>query len=231
MGWEVIEQSFTADGQLLELARRNDALVLRVDLRVLMTSECSGSERAMAAIAAEGLSPDAAPRVLIGGLGMGHTLRCALDVLPPGSQFTVAELLPEVIRYNRGILGPVADHPLRDPRVQLFEGDVHDALDHGPWDVVLLDVDNGPEAISAPQNARLYSERGSRRLVEALAPEGRLVLWSAAPAPTYETVLRKAGAEVSVRRVRARWPLCKGATHFLFVATRRGRADAVPARV
>lgn len=228
MQWEVLERSVTAGGQLLELARRNDALVLRVDLRVLMTSECSGSERAMASIAADALPPGTAPRVLVGGLGMGHTLRCALDVFPARSQITVAELLPEVVRYNRGILGPVADHPLRDPRVRLFEGDVHDALDHGPWDVVLLDVDNGPEAISAPQNARLYSERGSRRLVGALAAEGRLVLWSAAPAPTYEAVLRRAGAEVSVRRVRARWPLSKGATHFLFIATRRGKTDALP---
>jgi spermidine synthase len=220
MRFEIIEHSVTADGRTLELARRGDTLVLRIDGQVLMTSACYGSERAMASVAAEALPPGAAPRVLVGGLGMGHTLRCALDVFPPQAEITVAELLPEVVRFNRGILGPLADHPLEDPRVRLFEGDLHDALDLGPWDVVLLDVDNGPEALCAPKNERLYSHAGTRRLARALAVGGQLVLWSAGPSPAYEKTLRKAGLEVTVRRVRERWPLRKGATHVLFIAQR-----------
>jgi spermidine synthase len=141
--------------------------------------------------------------------------------------------VPTVINYNQGVLGHLAGHPLRDRRVTLYEGDVGVAMGTRRWHAVLLDVDNGPDAMVVGDNANLYSAAGCVRLARALAPHGVAVIWAAYPSRSYEAVLRAAGLTVQARRVRARWPLRKGATHVLFVATaasakRSARGTALP---
>jgi spermidine synthase len=218
--YQLLDQTTTPDGEPLELAIERGSYVLRVGGRLLMSSACHGSERAMASVAAELLGEIDDARVLVGGLGMGHTLRAALDVFGRRAKITVAELLPAVILYNQGVLGPLAGHPLRDRRVTLFEGDVRVALEQGPWDAILLDVDNGPDAMVVGDNAALYGDGGSARLAATLRPGGVAIVWAGYPSRAYERTLRAAGLEVETRRVRARWPLAKGAKHVLFVGRR-----------
>ncbi|MCA9617767.1 MAG: hypothetical protein KC731_02025 [Myxococcales bacterium] len=222
MAYQLLDQTTTPDGEPLELTLERGYYVLRVGAHVLMSSACYGSERAMASIAAEIVGDIKKARVLVGGLGMGHTLRAALDNFGHDARVTVAELLPPVIRYNQGVLGHLASQPLRDRRVTLFEGDVAVALADGPWDVVLLDVDNGPDAMVVGDNAALYGPAGSRRLAESLSPRGVAIVWAAYPSRAYEKILAAAGLTVTTRRVRARWPLRKGSTHVLFIARHLG---------
>jgi spermidine synthase len=200
--------------------------VIRVDNVPLMTSATYGSEQAMAKVAAEVLGKHPKPRVLVGGLGMGFTLRAALDVFGPGAQITVAELLPCMIAYSRGVLGHLAKHPLRDKRVRIHQGDVSALLTEERWDVVLMDVDNGPDAFTTKANARLYNESSVERLRRTLSPKGVLVTWSAYASPRFEARLRSTGMRCEVRRVKARGEIRKGATHFLYVAQAPGRPRA-----
>jgi spermidine synthase len=219
MKYEILDQSLTPDGEPLELAIERGYFVLRVNSRVLMSSASYGSEQAMARIAAEKLGEHRhAPRVLVGGLGMGHTLRAVLDEFPATAAVSVAELLPDLVRYNRGVLGPLARHPLLDRRVTLFVGDVADSIAEGGWDAILLDVDNGPDAFVDGGNANLYSDDGCRRLAGALNPGGVAVVWSAYASRPYEASLRRAGLACTTRRVSARAPARKGGKHVLFIA-------------
>jgi spermidine synthase len=128
-----------------------------------------------------------------------------------------------LIEHNRGPLGPLANHPLRDPRAILHEGDVRTTLGTERWDAILLDIDNGPDAFNAKSNEAFYSDRGTRQLARALRPGGVLVVWSAYPDPGFERRLRRAGLEAGVRRVHARGSLRKGRKHTLFVGRRTGR--------
>ena len=162
-----------------------------------------------------------APAVLVGGLGMGFTLRAALDLLPRTATVTVAELVPAIVEWNRGPLGPLAGHPLNDSRVAVEAADVAVALraSTGRFDAVLLDVDNGPDAFTATGNARLYSDEGLAAARNALKPRGVLAVWSAWEDRKFEQRLRYAGFAVTVERVRAR--LKKGGPHHtIFVGTR-----------
>lgn len=186
-----------------------------------MSSAAYGSEQALAEVAAEHLSARvASPRVLVGGLGMGFTLRAVLEVFR-SCRVTVAELLPDVVRYNRDFVGHLTDHPLRDPRVELFEGDVALALGERTWDAILLDVDNGPDALTVAQNRGLYGEAGVGRIARALAPGGVLVVWSAYACEPFTRRLRQAGLEAETRMVRARAHVGKGGRHTLFVGRSR----------
>jgi spermidine synthase len=216
--YELLDQSMTPDGEPLELAFERGHYVLRVASQILMISETYGSEQAMAYTAAEILGPRRGLRVLVGGLGFGHTLRAALDAFPPDAAITVAELLPALVRYNRVLVGHLAGHPLLDRRVSLHEGDVRVPLYGGRWDAVLLDVDNGPDAMVAADNANLYSAAGTRRLAAALEPGAVAVVWSAYPSRAYLRTLRRAGLSSESRRVAARAPLNKGPKHYLFIA-------------
>ena len=214
---EILDQTLTPDGDPLELVHEGGHFVLRVASVPLMSSAAYGSEQAMARIAADELGERKAPRVLVGGLGMGFTLRAALDVFGKSARVTVAELLPPLVRYNHGVLGHLARHPLRDPRVTLFEGDVRVPLAEGNWDVVLMDVDNGPDALTAHENETLYGDAGAKLMTSALTPGGVLVVWSAYPSRAFVRSLRRARCEAGTRRVSAR-PGGKGAKHVLFVA-------------
>jgi spermidine synthase len=163
------------------------------------------------------------PTVLVGGLGMGFTLRATLDLLPADATVVIAELLQAVVEWNRGPLGALADHPLKDKRVRVAPGDVSLTMRErgGVFDAILLDVDNGPVAFSTETNAGLYSDAGLAAARYALKPGGVLTVWSAWEDRRFEQRLRYAGFTVDVHRVRAR--LKKGGPrHVIFLGHKAG---------
>jgi spermidine synthase len=187
--WEELARSRSGAGDELILRRRGGIYEIRCNGYDLMSNRAHRSEEALAELALEQVAAPS-PRILIGGLGMGYTLRAALDRAPADARVTVAEILPAVIAWNRGPLAPLAGRPLDDPRVDLRESDVDALLDGvAGFDAVLLDVDNGPAAVVHAGNDPLYSARGLRRLRRALAPSGALAVWSADRAPHFEALL------------------------------------------
>lgn len=202
----------------LSLWQRGEELAIRLGGTELMNSRQHHSEDELGRLACAHLGRGEVARVLIGGLGMGFTLRATLDALGPRATVEVAELSPAVVRWNRERLGALAGHPLRDGRVVLHEGDVAERLGRGAlYDAILLDVDNGPAALSAAANARLYDQRGLSVIVRSLRPRGVLAVWSVADDPRFSKRLRSAGFDVLRHHVRARPDA--GATHVLSIAT------------
>ena len=191
-----------------------------VDGLELMSTRVFGSEQALAELAIEHVGRDRVQRVLVGGLGMGFTLARVLARVGPGAIVDVVELVSEVVQWNRELFGHCAEHPLRDARTKLVVGDVgaHLASRQGAYDVVLLDVDNGPEGLSRPTNDALYTGRGIKRARAALREGGALAIWSAEDSPQFEHLLRQAGWLVKRHRVRAR--LEKGPKRTIWVASR-----------
>jgi len=177
--WEVLG-TITADGITLKLARHDREFLLLADGLPLMSSRMHGSEDDLATIGCRRARLLAAPCVLVGGLGMGFTLRAALDLLPSSATVIVSELIPAVVEWNRGVLAPLADRPLADPRVQVVERDVLEVLraNRTGFDAVLLDIDNGPSALTSHRNGALYAERGIAAARAALKPAGILAVWS-----------------------------------------------------
>jgi spermidine synthase len=216
--WITLDRTRTPDGTDLQLMRRDDEYVIRANGAVLMSSRMHGSEEALATLACRRVRTLTRPSVLVGGLGMGFTLRATLDLLTPGATVVVAELLPEVVEWHRGPLGPLANHPLNDPRVRLDVGDVAATLRSsvGRFDAVLLDVDNGPDALTAPSNAALYTARGIAAARAALKIGGVLAAWSSRDDRGFAQRLRQAELVVNVTRVRGR--LTKGGPrHTIFL--------------
>ena len=179
----------------------------------------------MATLAAAAVGTRRRAHVLVAGLGMGFTLRATLDAFRHDASVTVAELLPAVVRYNRGVIGHLAGHPLTDRRVRLHEGDVADAMQARRWDAILLDLDNGPEDLTSASNARLYDDAGVARIGSRLTPGGIVVVWSAGPNRRFEKVLRRAALTCETHGVQARGPGGKGGRHTLFVGRRSERAS------
>ncbi len=209
----------TPEGKELVLYRRNGVYALRLDGLELMSSRAHGSEDALARLACEDLGNRAAPRVLVGGLGFGYTLRATLDQLPARASVVVSELFASLLTWNRVFVADLAKRPLEDPRVEVLHADVWDALESAePYDAILLDVDNGPWAFTLRTNERLYQREGLARLAAALTPGGRLAIWSADSAPSFERRLRRAGFRVRTERARARGR--SGPRHTIFVAVR-----------
>jgi spermidine synthase len=171
-----------------------------------MSSRMHGSEEALATLACRVARTMEEPCVLVGGLGMGFTLRATLDLLPPDATVVVAELVPAVVEWNRGPLGPLAGHPLKDTRVQIAVGDVAATLRASTrrFDAILLDVDNGPAAFTASHNTRLYDDGGIAAARAALTTGGVLAVWSAWEDRKFEQRLRHGGFTVQVERVRGR---------------------------
>jgi spermidine synthase len=204
----------------MALTRRDREYIILADGKPLMSSRMHGSEEALATLACQRARTLEEPRVLVGGLGMGFTLRAALNVLPPGATVTVAELVPAVVEWNRGPLAPLAEHPLKDRRVKVFEGDVLDALrgNRAGFDAVILDVDNGPAAFTDSSNAALYTNEGIATARAALKGNGVLAVWSAWDDRKFEQRLRYAGFTVDLTRVRARLKQ-GGPRHTLFLAS------------
>ena len=217
--FELLGQAVSPDNTAIKLMRRGDEYVLLADGAILMSSRMHASEEALATFACQRARTLEQPSVLIGGLGMGFTLRATLDLLPPDASIVVAELLPAVVEWNRGPLGPLARHPLSDERVQVLTGDVLAILGSSPgqFDAVLLDVDNGPAAFTASSNAGLYDKGGIAEAHAALKTEGVLAVWAAEDDRKFEQRLRDGGFEVQVQRLRGR--LKKGGPrHTIFLS-------------
>lgn len=231
IAWERIDEVTTPDGEPMVLSRRGQEFEIRVAGQQLMSSSVHGSEDELARLVCAGLGGIAAPRVLIGGLGIGYTLRAALDALPQAAVVTVAELIPAVVSWNEGPLGHLADFPLRDARVRVEVSDVREVLVRtaSALDAIVLDVDNGPEGLTARDNDRLYGGRGLETCWRALAPGGWLGVWSADPNDAFVRRLRAGGFDVEVRNVRAHANR-RGSRHTIFLARRRERAPGATAR-
>jgi spermidine synthase len=204
--WELLGQTRTPEGEDMTLMRQDTEYVILANGRSLMSSRMHGSEEALATLACRRLRAIDGPRVLVGGLGMGFTLRATLDVLAPDATVVVVELVPAVVEWHKGPLGPLANHPLKDTRVVVEVGDVGATLRANPeqFDAVLLDVDNGPAAFTASHNSGLYDDRGLAAARAALKAGGTLAVWSAWEDRKFEQRLRYGGFTVSVERMRAR---------------------------
>jgi len=225
--WEQLAEAKTPDGTSLVLKRHDTEYVIYVNGQSLMTNRMHTSEDALATLACAGLERTEAASVLIGGLGMGFTLRATLDVLPASATVVVAELMPEIVEWNRGPLGPLAGHPLDDPRVVLDQRDVRATIgaSTGRFDAVLLDVDHSPEDFFTSANAALYGDTGLFAIRTALKFGGVLAVWSVddtRAARTFSQRLRFSGFSVTVERVAAHAGQ-RGPKHMIFIA-RSGQA-------
>jgi spermidine synthase len=203
--WVELDRTALPQGGELRLMRRGHEFSIKLGVAELMTSRLFGSEEALATLAAEKLKGRAKPRVLIGGLGMGFTLRAALGAFDAGARIVVAELVPAVVRWARGPMAELFGACLDDPRVELVEADVARLIRAAkpPYDAILLDVDNGPEAMMQAANDELYSKRGLAAARAALRPGGVLAVWSQGPDRAFAQRFEKAGFSVEDKRVRA----------------------------
>ena len=218
---ETLARERTPEGDELVLSRRDGVYSLSIDGQELMTSRLHGSEEALAHRACEAVKDRKAPRVLIGGLGFGYTLRAALDCLPKGARVVVCEVFASLLAWNRGLLADLAGRPLEDRRVTAVRDDVRHLLDgRERFDAILLDVDNGPEAFTLRSNVHLYSLEGLGRLARSLTAGGIFAVWSSSAAPDFMRRLRKAGFEPRTERVSPRGGAGRR-SHTLFLARRR----------
>jgi spermidine synthase len=220
--WKLLDSApVPGNGGELRLYQRGDEFSIKLSGRgELMSSRVHGSEDALAEQTCARLTESIAPRLLIGGLGMGFTLAAALRHIGVQGRVEVAELVPAVVEWNRGLLGEAAGYPLRDPRVTVHAGDVARVLRAGQsvYDAILLDVDNGPEGLTRKENDWLYGMDGLNASSASLRPGGVLAVWSAGPDQDFLQRLRKVGFEVDEVRVRTRGS--KGARHVIWFARR-----------
>jgi spermidine synthase len=214
---EHLGTAYVPGGEELRLFRHGRDFIIVLDRNELMNTRMSGSEEALATMTCARLAGRKRPRLLIGGYGMGFTLRAALGVLAADARVTVAELVPEIVEWARGPMAELSAGCLDDPRVRLVEADVADVIGEGDWDAILLDVDNGPDGLVRQANDRLYSMRGLRNAQAALRPAGILAVWSAGRDPAFTRRLRDAGFQVDEVPVRAR-SNGKGAHHVIWFA-------------
>ncbi|MGJ4884499.1 MULTISPECIES: spermidine synthase [unclassified Bradyrhizobium] len=220
--WKLID---TADvpggGEPLRLMQRGKEFSIKLGSNELMNSRLHGSEEALATLSCARIKAEPAPRLLIGGLGMGFTLRAALKVLGPQARITVAELVPAVIAWARGPMAELSGASLSDPRVDIHEGDVVKliAAGRGTYDAILLDVDNGPQGLTRQSNDALYDPSGLRTAFTALRPGGVLAVWSSHPDDRFAPRLRKAGFAAEEINIRATGR-GGGARHVIWIATR-----------
>lgn len=216
--WELLDTAQEPGGAALHLYRRGAEYSIRVDRLELMNSRAHASEEALARLACAALGERAGLRVLVGGLGMGFTLRALLELLGPDARVEVAEVVPAVVDWNRGLLAHLAGRPLDDPRAAVVVDDVGRVLLSRPaaWDAVLLDVDNGPAAFGRPGNAGLYSPAGLAVAAAALSPGGVLAVWSVDPDASFRRRLWKCGFEVAEHRVHSHGE--RGRKHVIWVA-------------
>lgn len=203
---ELLGTAQVPGGEELKLYAHGRDFMIVLGHNELMSTRMRGSEEALATMTLDRIGGRKDARLLVGGYGMGFTLRAALARLGPRGHVILAELVPEIIEWARGPMAEVAAGCLDDPRVTLRMDDVADAmlLAPEPFDAILLDVDNGPDGLVRPENRRIYSRAGLRAVVRALNPGGILAVWSAAPDRTFTRRLENEGFEVEEVEVRAR---------------------------
>jgi spermidine synthase len=205
----------------LRLMQRGHEFSIMLGQNELMSSRLSGSEEVLATLACRQLADRATPRLLIGGLGMGFTLRAALKVLGPQAQIVVAELVPAVVAWARGPMAALFGDSMTDPRVTIEECDVGAIIANAQasYDAILLDVDNGPEGLTRASNSQLYGIDGLQAAKAALRPGGVLAVWSSFPEPKFTKRLRDSGYQVKDVEVRATGK-GGGARHTIWMATK-----------
>lgn len=223
--WVHIETAEIPGGGSLRLKRRGTEFSIMLGDNELMNSRLSGSEQALATLCCERLADRPALRMLIGGLGMGFTLRAALEKLGPQAEVVVAELVPAVVAWARGPMAAVFGGSLDDSRVKIREADVGAVIAEarGAFDAILLDVDNGPDGLTRASNDGLYAPSGLRAAYAALRPGGLLAVWSSGPDAAFTKRLKSAGFAVEEVRTRANGKR-GGARHVIWIATRPARA-------
>ena len=219
--WSLLDTAQVPGGGELRLKQRGAEFSIMLGQNELMNSRLSGSEEALATIACERIRDRKAPRILIGGLGMGFTLRAALAALGPAARIVVAELVPAVVAWARGPMAEVFADSLTDPRVSIREADVGHLIrsEASAFDAILLDVDNGPEGLTRKANDALYDLKGLSAARAALRPGGVLAVWSSTQNPKFTWRLGKAGFAVEEVRARANGSR-GGARHVIWIATR-----------
>ena len=218
---ELLATAHVPGGKELRLFRRDRDYMIVLDRNELMNSRMSGSEEALATLTCGRLKNRKTPRLLIGGYGMGFTLRAALKILPAGASVVVVELVPEIIAWARGPMAELTAGCLDDPRVAVIEDDVAAIIGsaHSRYDAILLDVDNGPDGLTRAENDGLYSATGLAAAKSALVPGGILAVWSAGDDPAFTRRLATSGFTVDPVKVRAR-SVGKGPQHMIWLATR-----------
>jgi len=229
--WSHLGKAQVPGGGELRLMQRGAEFSIKLGTSELMNSRMSATEQALATMACDKIRTLAQPKLLIGGLGLGFTLRAALIVLGPQAKITVAELVPEVVAWARGPLAKLFGDSLTDPRVRVRETDVGELIRaaRSEYDAILLDVDNGPEGMTRDANDSLYDLKGLAAAYKALRLGGVLAVWSSTPNAKFTARLRKTGFDVVENPVRAKGP--QGiAQHFIWTATRRATKPARPGR-
>lgn len=218
---QIDEAALPGSTNTLRLKQRGDEFSIMLGSNELMNSRLSGSEQALATLACTRMENIAKPRILIGGLGMGFTLRAALEALGPDAHIDVAELVPAVIAWARGPMQSVFHQCLDDPRVHLLETDVQAPIKHSKavYDAILLDVDNGPDGLTHEDNSGLYAESGLGTAVRALRRGGVLAVWSSGSDAGFTRRLKRAGFAVEEVKTRARGSR-GGARHVIWLATK-----------
>lgn len=216
LAWNKVDRTLVPDGGELKLMQRGDEFSIITGTTELMNSRRGGSEEQLAILAAGRIGKRNMARILIGGLGMGFTLRAALAHFSAQCEIIVVELVPAVIAWAKGPLAGIHGTSLKDSRVTLREGDVAQLINRdGLFDAILLDVDNGPDGLSRPANDQLYDARGLAAARAALTPGGLLAIWSAAPDKRFAKRLQQTGLTVEEIQVRA-----GGARHLVWIATK-----------
>jgi spermidine synthase len=219
--WRHLDSAQVPDGGgELRLMQRGDEFSIMAGSTSLMTSKRSGSEETLATLACERIKTRPQPRLLIGGLGMGFTLRAALAALGPEARIVVAELVPAVVSWAKGPMAEVFGNSLTDPRVRIEEKDVAMVIASAAseYDAILLDVDNGPKGLTRKANDRIYDLEGLRAARAALRPRGILAVWSSGPSREFTQRLRKSGFQVEHIKARAN-AARGGAWHVIWLAT------------
>ncbi len=211
----VLDSFTTPEGHELALVQRGTDFFIDLDRQELMSTRRTGSEIALAEMGCEAVRGVTRPAMLIGGLGLGFTLRAALAGLPAKSRLVVAELFPRVVRWNYTYLAHLSAGSEKDRRLEIRVRDVWDEIPKGPWDAILLDTDNGPEAFCLEHNNRLYSDRGLARLHDGLAPGGTLLVWAADIQRSFVKTMMTAGFDT--RCVTAREHRNRGQRYAIYV--------------
>ena len=201
--WITVGEALSPDGTRLELVEHDGEYIIKADDLPLMSTRMHFSEIELARLVCNRLKPGA--KVMIGGLGLGYTLRAALDHLPKDGTAVQVELVPEVVEWNKGPLAPFAEHPLDDKRSELVQGDVSKVLREArnEYDSIMLDVDNGPTALVNERNSWLYTDTGLQAIRSALKNGGRVAIWSADDEPRFVSRMKRNGFRAEKHQIQA----------------------------